>query len=113
MWHWVQTRPVAPVRPDVVHAAAESWPAAYGRIVAPEIIEQALARVDAARLRARLAGQPWRHTLVAEHEPAPAPDPTAPPVPVITGYASYGIERGVDGHPQQIRAAGGRDAKGR
>jgi GNAT superfamily N-acetyltransferase len=84
-----------------------SWPAAYGGIVAPEIIEQALARVDAARLRARFADQPWRHTLVAEHQPAPAPDPAAPPVPVITGYASYGIERGVDGHPRQIRDSGG------
>jgi ribosomal protein S18 acetylase RimI-like enzyme len=86
----------------IVAVRQASWLAAYRGIVAPEIIERALAQADAARLRARFADQPWRHTLVAE--PQPAPDPAAPPVPVITGYASYGIERGVDGHPRQIRA---------
>jgi ribosomal protein S18 acetylase RimI-like enzyme len=91
----------------IVAVRRVSWPAAYGGIVPPEIIEQVLARADPARERARFAEQPWRHTLVSEHQPAPAADPAAAPAAVITGYASYGIERGVDGLPRQARAAGG------
>jgi ribosomal protein S18 acetylase RimI-like enzyme len=44
--------------------------------------------------------------LVAEPAPGPAPDPAATPVAVITGFASYGIERSVDGLPRQARADG-------
>ena len=47
--------------------------------MAPQIIEQVLARADTARERARFGEQPWRHTLVAEHQPAPAADPAAAP----------------------------------
>jgi ribosomal protein S18 acetylase RimI-like enzyme len=101
----VLIRAATPADADAIVAVRRvSWLAAYDGIVAPEVIEQALAPADAARLRTRFTDQPWRHTLVAEHQPAPAPDPAAAPVSVITGYASYGIERGVDGDPKPPHA---------
>ncbi len=95
----------------IVAVRRASWPAAYTGIVAPEIIDSVLARADPARERARLAERPWSRTLVAENQLAPAPHPAAAPVAVITGYASYGIERGVDGLPRQARADGGRGSR--
>ncbi|HEY2522132.1 MAG TPA: GNAT family N-acetyltransferase [Streptosporangiaceae bacterium] len=91
----------------IVAVRRASWPAAYGGILAPEIIESVIARTDPARERARFAERPWSHVLVAEDQPSPAPHPAARPAAAITGYASYGIERGVDGRPRQARAGGG------
>jgi ribosomal protein S18 acetylase RimI-like enzyme len=83
-----------------------SWPAAYAGLLEPGVIDRVVANATPGRERASFGTQPWRRTLVAETAPGPAPDPAAAPVAVITGYASYGIERSVDGRPRQARADG-------
>jgi hypothetical protein len=100
---------IRPATPDDAAGIAAvrrvSWPAAYAGIMAPEVIDQVVARATEARERAAFTERPWRHLLVAENPPGPAVDPAVAPVTVITGYASYGIERSVDGLPRSPPAA--------
>jgi GNAT superfamily N-acetyltransferase len=72
-----------------------SWPAAYAGILPPEVIDDVVARSTPGRERANFAGRPARRLLVA-----------VAPVAVITGYASYGMERGSDGLPRSPAAGG-------
>jgi GNAT superfamily N-acetyltransferase len=81
-----------------------SWPAAYAGILPPEVIDAVVARATTTRERAGFADQPWRRMLVAEI--APAPEPAVAPVAVITGYASFGIEKGSNGLPRSPLAGG-------
>jgi len=102
---------IRPATPDDAAGIAAvrrvSWPAAYAGIMAPEVIDQVVARATEARERGSFTGRPWRHVLVAENPPGPAVDPAEAPAAVITGYASYGIERSVDGLPRSPRAGPG------
>jgi GNAT superfamily N-acetyltransferase len=81
-----------------------SWPAAYAGILPPEVIDRVVARATPARERAGFTEQPWRRLLVAET--APAPEPAVAPVTVVTGYASYGMEKGANGLPRSPLAGG-------
>jgi ribosomal protein S18 acetylase RimI-like enzyme len=72
-----------------------SWPAAYAGILPPEVIDDVVVRSTPARERASFAERPWRHLLVA-----------VAPVAVITGYASYGMEKGSNGLPRSPAAGG-------
>ncbi len=60
------------------------WFAAYEGIVPHDIIEQVQAPDGGARIRERLRGRPWQHTLVACDEAGE-----------VVGYAAYGPERDV------------------
>src|ERR1700744_485728 len=80
------------------------WPAAYAGILPPEVIDRVVARATPARERAGFTEQPWRRLLVAET--APAPQPAVAPVTVVTGYASYGMEKGANGLPRSPLAGG-------
>lgn len=92
----VLIRPATPA--DAAGIAAvrrSSWPAAYAGILPPEVIGVVVARATTAREEAGFAGQPWRHLLVA-----------VAPVAGITGYASFGIEKGSNGLPRSPRPGG-------
>jgi GNAT superfamily N-acetyltransferase len=92
----VLIRPATPGDAEGIAAVRRaSWPAAYAGILPPEVIDDVVARSTPSRERAAFAQRPWRRLLVA-----------VAPVAVITGYASYGIEKGSNGLPRSPAAGG-------
>ena len=79
--------------PAIAQVRYESWRAAYAGIIPADIIERLTGRYDGEQEQTLFASRPWRRTLVAERTRAGE----------ITGYASYGPERGLDGLPRTVR----------
>jgi GNAT superfamily N-acetyltransferase len=97
----VLIRPATPADAvGIVAVRRASWAAAYAGILPPDVIGQVVADADPARERTSFATRPWRRVLVAEAQAGETPAPVA----VITGYASYGMEKGPNGLPRTPRS---------
>jgi GNAT superfamily N-acetyltransferase len=101
---------------DAVQVAAvqrESWFAAYGNLIAHEIIDRVTAPDDGARVRQTFRTRPWQQMIVAETAKAETPQragSAASPDARVVGYASFGPETEVLGTfwPHPLSAAGKR-----
>jgi ribosomal protein S18 acetylase RimI-like enzyme len=108
---------------DAAQVAAvqrESWFAAYGDIIAPEVIDRVTLPDDGARVRQSFRTRPRQRMLLATDTAATGPDAagpavTGPAASEVVGYASYGPETDVLNapwpHPLTADGAGGRVAE--
>jgi GNAT superfamily N-acetyltransferase len=74
-----------------------SWRAAYGGIIAPEVIDRVTAPDGGARVRQSFRTRPWQQTFVAV--PPPEARRKRDAVDGIVGYAFFGPEQDVLGAP--------------
>ena len=73
---------------QVAGVQRDSWRAAYGGIIAPEIIDEAMTPDGGARVRQTFRTRPWQRMIVAVEESAG-----------VVGYSSFGPEVDVLGAP--------------
>jgi ribosomal protein S18 acetylase RimI-like enzyme len=99
--------------PQIAGVMRDSWFAAYGGIIAHQIIDEVTAPDGGARVRQSFRTRPWQHMIAAV---APRPQPAAAAAaPGIVGYASFGPELDVLGmswpYPRTAAGAEGRVAE--
>ena len=106
--------------PQIAAVMRDSWFAAYGGIIADQIIDRVTAPDDGARVRQSFGTRPWQRMIAAV---APYPRPAAAAAeaaeaaaaPGIVGYASFGPELNVLGmswpYPRTAAGAEGRVAE--
>jgi GNAT superfamily N-acetyltransferase len=80
---------------DAAQVAAvqrEGWFAAYGGLIAHEIIDRVTASDNGARVRQTFRTRPWQQMIVAVAQPSGNQPPGVPAGPGVVGYASFGPE---------------------